>query len=266
MKQFETMKHLKFLFTTLLTIALISCHTTRYRIVEISGTIIEINSSFDAYADPEMVAFVEYFRSQLEAEMSVVAGTAVQRLDRGRPESLLTNFTSDIMKAFGDERLPNGADVAVMNVHGHRGAIPEGTITVGNLYEVYSFDNTIVFLELKGSDLKKIFDVYARDGGAGVSSNVRLVIGNGEVQSVTIDGQPIDENRIYNIVTVNYLADGNDGMAAFRNAISEYDTGIILRNLIIEHIKEQTRQGNKINAALDGRITVTAPNLVQPHR
>jgi 2',3'-cyclic-nucleotide 2'-phosphodiesterase (5'-nucleotidase family) len=256
----------KLVFIALLAISLISCKTSRYRITEISGTIVEINSSFDAYACPEMVAFVEYFRSQLEAEMNVVVGTAAQFMNRARPESLLTNFTSDVMKSFGDKQLENVSTIAVMNVHGHRSAIPAGEITVGNLYEVYAFDNTLVFLELKGSDLKKIFDVYARDGGAGVSANVRLVIGNGEVKSVTIDGEPINENRIYNIVTVNYLADGNDGMDAFRNAISKNDTGIILRNLIIDHIKEQTRQGNKIDSALDGRITVTAPNLVQPHR
>jgi 2',3'-cyclic-nucleotide 2'-phosphodiesterase (5'-nucleotidase family) len=261
------MKQFKSLFFALLAFFLISCKTTsRYRIVEISGTIVEINAAFDACADPEMVAFVDYFRNQLEAEMSVVVGTAAQFMNRARPESLLTNFTSDVMKAFGDEHLPTGADVAVMNVHGHRTAIPAGTITVGILYEVYAFDNTLVFLELKGSDLMRIFDVYAREGGAGVSSNVRLVIGGGEVQSVTIDGQPIDSERIYNIVTVNYLADGNDGMDAFRNAISKTDTGIILRNLIIEHIKEETRQGREINAALDGRITETAPPYAQPHR
>jgi len=261
------MKQFNPLFIALLAIFLISCKTSsRYRIVAISGTIVAIDASFDAYADPEMVAFVDYFRTQLEAEMSVVVGTAAQFMNRARPESLLTNFTSDVMKAFGDEHLPNGADVAVMNVHGHRTAIPAGTITVGILYEVYAFDNTLVFLELKGSDLMRIFDVYAREGGAGVSSNVRLVIGNGEVQSVTIDGQPIDPERIYNIVTVNYLADGNDGMDAFRNAISKTDTGVILRNLIIEHVKEETRQGREINAALDGRITETAPPRAQPHR
>lgn len=260
------MKTIQFFLVAFLAVFFIQCGAHRYRIVEIQSSLVEINSSFDAYADPEMVAFVAYFSQQLYAEMSVVVGITAQRMDRGRPESLLTNFTSDVMKAFGDAQLPEGVDVAVMNVHGHRTALPQGTITVGDLFEVYSFDNTLVFLTLKGSDLMEIFNVYARDGGSGVSSNVRLVIGGGEVQSVTIDGQPIDPERVYNIVTVNFLADGNDGMDALRNAITQYDTGIILRNLIIEHIKEQTRQGKVIDATLDGRITVTAPNPVQPHR
>ena len=260
------MKKSTFLFIALITTMLVSCQQPRYRIVEMSGTIVEINASFDAYACPDMVAFVEYFRQQLEAEMGAVVGTTAQRMDRGRPESLLTNFTSDVMRMFSAEHLSHGADVAVMNVNGHRTALPAGTITVGHLYEVYAFDNTIVLLELKGSDLLDIFGVYAREGGAGTSSNVRLVIGGGEVQSVTIDGQPIDPERVYTIVTVNYLAEGNDGMDAFRNAISEYDTGVVLRNLIINHIKEETRQGRKIDAVLDGRVTAISPNVVQPHR
>jgi 2',3'-cyclic-nucleotide 2'-phosphodiesterase (5'-nucleotidase family) len=250
------MKNFKTFLIALLAISLVSCKTPRYHITEIRGTIVEINASFDAYSDPAMQAFVDYYKSQLDAEMSVVVGTAARLLDRGRPESLLTNFTSDVMKMFGDKHLPNGADVAVMNVHGHRTAMPQGAVTVGNLYEIYAFDNTITFLELRGSDLNKIFEVYARDGGAGVSSNVRLVIGNGELKSVTIDGEPIDENRVYQIVTVDYLADGNDGMAAFHNALSKNNTGIILRNLIIDHIKELTRQGREIDSVLDGRIVV----------
>ena len=120
--------------------------------------------------------------------------------------------------------------------------MPKGEVTVGNLYEIYSFDNTVALLELKGSDLNKIFDAYARIGGAGISSNVRLLIEEGKVKSVTVGGQPVDENRVYHVVTVDYLAEGNDNMNAFRDAISLTDTGITLRDVMIEWAKEQTRQ------------------------
>jgi 2',3'-cyclic-nucleotide 2'-phosphodiesterase (5'-nucleotidase family) len=237
-----------------MSIFLIPCHTTRYRITEISRTIVQIDSSFDAYADPEMVAFVDYYKSQLDEQMSVIVGTATQMMNRGRPESLLTNFTADVMKKYGDEILPNGADLAVMNVNGHRAAMPKGAITMGNLFEIYSFDNTIVFLDLKGSDLRKLFEANIR--GFGISSNVRFIIENDAVKSVTVNGKPIDNESIYKVVTLDYLADGNDGMEALENATSKYDTGIILRDLIINYIQEQTKQGNEINSQLDGRITI----------
>ncbi|MDR0332158.1 MAG: 5'-nucleotidase C-terminal domain-containing protein [Dysgonamonadaceae bacterium] len=248
------MKLLQPLWIVLAAVFLISCQTTRYRITEISGTIVQINSSFDAYADPEMVTFVDYYKSQLDEQMGVVIGIAAQMMDRGRPESLLTNFTADVMKKYGDEILPDGADLAVMNVNGHRAAMPKGAITMGDLFEIYSFDNTIVFLDLKGSDLRKLFEANIR--GFGISSNVRFIIENDEIRSITIDGKPIDNEHIYKVVTLDYLADGNDGMGALENATSKYDTGIILRDIIIDYIQEQTRQGNEINSQLDGRIVV----------
>lgn len=199
---------------------------------------------------------MQSYKSELDEKMNEIIGRSAQYMDYRRPESLLTNLTSDVMKAYGDEHLPGGADAGVMNVHGHRATLPQGAVTVGNLFEIYSFDNTVTFLELKGIDLMEMFNAYARIGGAGISSNVRLVVEAGEVKSVTLDGNPIDKDATYHIVTLDYLADGNDNMTSFRNAITSVNTGITLRDVMIDYVKEQTRQGNEIQSQLDGRITI----------
>lgn len=233
----------------------LSCNQ-QYKITEMSATIVEMNAELDTYPHPQMEALVQSYKTELDKEMNVVIGTSAQFMDYKRPESLLTNLTSDVMKSYGDEHLPGGADIGVMNVHGHRAILPEGAVTIGNLYEIYSFDNTITFLELKGSDLKKIFDAYARIGGAGISSSVKLVIDNRKVKSVTIDGKTIDKDKIYHIVTLDYLAEGNDNMSAFRDAVSSVNTGITLRDVMIDWVKEQTRRGEEIQSVLDGRIMI----------
>lgn len=227
-----------------------------YRVTEISGTFVQMDTSYDLPPHEKMQGFVNSYKTALSKEMNIVIGKSVQSMDYKRPESLLTNLTSDVMKAYGDEHLPNGADIAVINVHGHRATLPEGNVTVGNLYETYSFDNAITFLEVKGSDLNRIFDAYAHIGGAGISGNVRLVIEDSKVKNVTVDGEPVDESRHYNVVTVDYLAEGNDHMGAFRNAVSCIYTGITLRDVMIDWIKGQTRQGKEVNSALDGRIKI----------
>ena len=63
-----------------------------------------------------------------------------------------------------------------------------------------------------------------------------------------------DENRLYHVVTVDYLAEGNDHMTAFLDAVTSTYTGITLRDVMIDWVKEQTRQGKEIDAVLDGRI------------
>ncbi|MDO5523029.1 MAG: 5'-nucleotidase C-terminal domain-containing protein [Bacteroidia bacterium] len=241
---------------SLIAILLVSCKSHRYRIISMSGTVVEMDSSFDANPDKKMQALVQKYKTELDNEMNEVIGTSAQFMNYTIPESLLTNFTSDVMKAYGDEQLQNGTDLAVMNVNGHRANMPEGKVTVGNLYEIYSFDNSITFLELKGTDLNKIFDSCARMGGFGISANVKLVIKDRKLQSVTVNGKPVDTNKIYSITTLDYLADGNNGMDAFRNAVKTSNTGFTLRDLMIDYVREQTRQGKKLTSKLDGRITV----------
>lgn len=249
---------LKTLWIAGMAILFLSC-SPQYKITKISGTIVEMNAALDSHPQRDMEMLVQSYKKQLDQEMNVVIGKSTQFMDYKRPESLLTNLTSDVMKSYGDEHLPGGADVGVMNVHGHRATLPAGEVTVGNLYEIYSFDNTITFLDLKGSDLTKIFDAYARIGGAGISSNVKLIIEDRKVKSVTVDGKSIDKDKIYHIVTLDYLADGNDNMSAFRDAISSNNTGITLRDVMIDWMKEQTRRGEDIHSQLDGRIVINVP-------
>lgn len=235
---------------------LISCKSQRYQITNMQGTIIEMNDDFDKNPDKKLGELVLSYKTILDREMNEVVGNSTELMDYGIPESLLTNFTSDVMKQYGDENLPNGADIAVMNVHGHRATLPKGEVTLGNLYEIYSFDNTITYLELRGSDVERMFDSYARMGGAGISSNVKLEIKERKVHQVTIDGEKIDKDKIYNIVTLDYLADGNNGMEAFLDALSVNNTGITLRDIMIEYVKKQNEAGIQLTSKLDGRITV----------
>ena len=252
----------KWILYALTTLFVVSCSSYKqaetqkqqHTIVNMSGTIVEMNQ--EQGSDAQMQAFVDKYKVTLDAQMNEVVGTTSEFMQKGRPESLLTNFTSDVMKAYGDKHIKKGADVAIMNVNGHRATLPKGDITLGNLFEVYSFDNRISFLEVKGADLTKIFEANARIGGAGISSNARLVVNDRKLKSATLDGKPIDNNKIYNVVTIDYLADGNDNMSAFRDAISMIDTGITLRDIMIDYVREQTSQGKIISSQLDGRITI----------
>lgn len=247
--------NIKQLSVLIIILFLFSCKSN-YRIVEMKGEIIEIDSTFDLKPNHELQKLVQLYKIELDSEMNVPIGTSTSLMDYKRPESLLTNLTSDVMKEYGDEFIQGASVIAVMNVHGHRATMPKGTVTIGNLFEIYSFDNTIAFLDLKGSDLKKMFDAYARIGGGGISSNVKLIIEDNRVKSVTVDNKPIDDNNIYKIVTLDYLAEGNDNMSVFLNAISLNNTGITLRDLMIDWVKEQTLMGKEIESVLDGRIII----------
>ncbi len=90
---------------------LLSCKP-QYHIAEMSGSITEMNSSFDTPQHAAMHALVLSYKSELDEKMNEVIATSEQAMMYGRPESLLTNYTSDVMKAYGDEQLEKGADVS----------------------------------------------------------------------------------------------------------------------------------------------------------
>jgi 2',3'-cyclic-nucleotide 2'-phosphodiesterase (5'-nucleotidase family) len=216
---------------------------------------IEMDSTWDLEANPAMIALVESYKTILDSEMNTPVGTAAQTLVKGYPQSLLTNFTADAIQQIAEE-LMGDIDFAVMNVGGLRSTLNQGTITLGNLYEIYSFDNRLVVLELPGKAVKEFFDFIAYHGGQGLSKSIQLVVNKREIESLKINGQMLDENKTYRVATIDYVAEGNDGMVAFKQAMGSIDSNETLRDLMIQYVKKLTVNNQEANATIDDRITI----------
>ncbi|SHE75692.1 5'-nucleotidase C-terminal domain-containing protein [Dysgonomonas macrotermitis] len=245
----------KIIGSALLLALCFSCSQQRYAVTDIQAQRYPLIAANYSNA-PEMEKVVNKYKGMLDQEMGQVIGVSTQDMTYDRPESLLTNLTSDVMEAYGEKYTNGNCDLASVNVHGHRANLGKGNITVGNMFEIYSFENTLVLIKLKGSDLTEAFESYAKIGGAGISSSARLVIKDGKLISATVKGKPVDPDKIYTIVTLDYLADGNDGMDAFKKATETIEPGITLRDAMIDYVKQQTAAGKEITSVLDGRITV----------
>lgn len=249
------MKKVNFYIVTFIAfvICFTACVEKQYVVKSIEGSRVEMDSTWDAKADPEMVALVNSYKTRLEAEMNVEVGIAVQTLKKGYPQSLLTNFTADAMKEIASKKW-GAVDFAVVNNGGLRSTLNEGIITVGNLYEIYSFDNELVLIDVPGKAVKSFFNYIAINGGEGLSSGIKLVIKDKKVKSLLIGGKPLDPNKTYRIATLDYLAQGNGGMADFARSTKYTDSHQTLRELMIEYVKEKTNQNVEIDAKLDDRI------------
>lgn len=249
------MKKVELVWMIVLAGFLPACAQNHYEIRSVESSLIPIDSVWDAKANPEMVALVESYKIKLDAELDVSIGVAAQTLQKGYPQSLLSNFTADALQETGEELWGN-IDFAVMNVGGLRSTLNQGVVTLRSLYEIYSFDNRVVLLELPGKAVKEFFDFIAIHGGEGLSKNIRIVVNKRKVQSLEIAGQPLDENKTYHIATIDYLAEGNDGMAAFRQATQVIDSNETLRDLMIQYIKNLTLNHQEAHATLDNRIII----------
>ena len=237
----------------ILLLLLNACASKQYVIKSVKGYLVEMNSRFDSIADPAMVSFVESYKAKSDAEMNEIIGEAAQPLLKSGPQNLLANFTADAMQEYATG-LRGTVDFAVINSGGLRTTLNQGAITVGNLYEIYAFENELVLLDLPGKAVKELFDFFVQKRMEGFSKNIRLTIKNKLLESLIIRGKPLDENTIYRIVTVDYLAEGNDGMEALQQATQYDDLNITLRDMMIEYIKKLTSENKKIDAQPDDRI------------
>ena len=104
--------------------------------------------------------------------------------------------------------------------------------------------------------VESLFEQIANRGGEGVSRDVCLSIVEGAVEQVTIAGKPIDDNRYYNIATLNFLAYGGDGLVAFTRGevIHEYAGDVY--NIFASYVRNLTAQGKSMSATTDGRVTI----------
>ena len=116
-------------------------------------------------------------------------------------------------------------------------------------------DTKYPFTRLKGKDVKDLFDIIARRGGEGVSKQVEVKIGkDGKAYGLKINGEKIDDSRLYTIATIDYIANGNDELIPFKNSVSRTDLDLRLRDVMLQYIADKTAKGEKLKASLDNRL------------
>lgn len=75
--------------------------------------------------------------------------------------------------------------------------------------------------------------------------------------SALVDGKTIDPDKIYEVATLDYLAEGNDKMVAFLKGQKKIcPEGATMRDIFLEYVKQQTAAGKEITSSIEGRIVV----------
>ncbi len=249
------MKFSKLAILILCTASFNACSPKVWRITRESSVNIPIDSTTEALADKTYEASLLPIKHRIDTKMNIVIGQATETMRSHAPESLLSNFCADVYRQAATDFMGEKVDLAVVNLGGLRTAIPAGNTTVRKVFELMPFENELVILWLKGDKLRELLSFFAKVGGEGVSG-LQMQISNGNAINISISGKPLDDNRLYSIATNDYLAGGNDKMLQLAMYEKRLNTGIKVRDMLINYIKMETQKGNKIQSTLDGRITL----------
>lgn len=168
--------------------------------------------------------------------------------------SLIAPIVCDAM-LWKANRLGTGADIALQNAGGVRIDVPRGEITVGTVYTLLPFGNTMAVLDLSGHQVKdlledalsSIFDHGLSDGTFPYVAGMRYAASLGapygsRVTSVEVAVSgggyvPLDPEATYRLVTNSFVAGGGDGFASL-SGIPGTDTGFIDAEILAEYLRE----------------------------
>ena len=210
-------------------------------------------------AGQEAIDFFTPYHDSISAMMGTVLGEAPETMLRDRPQSLLSNFTADALRIYGERFYGKKMDVGIMNFGGLRSDLDKGDVTVGTMFRIYPFENTLAVLEIKGEYLEKAIKGVAGKGLEGLSGTKVVLHNNNnrmEATKVLVGGKKIDPDRTYYVATIDYLAEGNDGLSPLSYATKSTNTGILLRDVMTMRVKELTAEGKKIESKIDDRVTI----------
>ena len=231
----------------------------KFKVAKVERTRILIDQRWDAQPDAEAAKFIAPYQHKVDSIMGPVVGSVAHDMTRHRPESELSNLLSDIL-VWGGRQFNEQPVFSVYNMGGIRADFAKGDINVGDVSEVAPFENKICFLTLTGEKVLELFQQIAHRGGEGVSHAVRMVITrDGKLKSATLNGESIDPAKSYRIATLDYLAEGNDQLVAFKSGtdvVAPKAKENNVRYIIMDYLREMKAQGKVVESRIEGRCVV----------
>ena len=143
-----------------------------------------------------------------------------------------SDITNIVAQAFLD--MSRSSDVAIQNGGGVRVDILQGDVTIGDAYSLMPFANTLVELQMTGSEIMQVledaFDYAISDGGSTgaypYAAGLRWTVDRSKPKGqrfVNMEVRPrgtqswtnLNPDHTYKVVTNSYIARGKDGYATF---------------------------------------------------
>ncbi|MDE6654204.1 MAG: bifunctional metallophosphatase/5'-nucleotidase [Muribaculaceae bacterium] len=211
-----------------------------------SYRLITVDRRLDSRLDPAVEAIVAPYRAEVDALNSKIVGHTAKALDRTSPEML--NFAADFVAQRARE-LTDNVDFAILNKGGIRNSLPKGDISEGQVTSLMPFFNRIQVLDIKGDKLMETFDVMARAGGNGVSSEMEILFdpATNKCTDATLNGVRIDPAKTYRIATIDYLAQGGDYMQPLTAGTLVAESPAYLFEDMIVYLRDGKGKGKAIN-------------------
>lgn len=195
--------------------------------------------------------------------------------DRNIPESPLGDLVADAQLAHA-QGIDETTEIALMNPGGIRADLTyaasgdegDGVVTYAEGFTVQPFSNYVQLLDLTGEQLLAVLHEQV----TGVNEAVNKILQPSEgfaytldltrsgadrivADSVTVNGEPLEQDRVYRVAVNSFLAGGGDGFATIAEGTDSVVGGVDLTALV-DYLTATTSPENPLPMPSADRITV----------
>ena len=184
-------------------------------------------------ADSSLVSMIKPYKDSLDKRMNEVIAYSEEDFIVKRPASNLMKWVANALyvNQTKNVRLTQPV-VCLLNTGGIRSSIGKGNVTLGDMYKVMPFDNSVVWVELPIEVLPEI-EAYLNKSGGEPMANLTLIEGK-----LSITSSPENPTHFW-VITSDFLLNGGDKMTFFTKRTNLNETGKLLRDVLIEELRNQ---------------------------
>ena len=182
-----------------------------------------------------------------------VIGYSSEEMLRGGVNTKLSNWIVDHLREDVQRLTSRRCDVGIINKGGIRVDLPQGDVIMDDMVSMLPFRNYLCYVALKGKDLKALFDTLAA-GGMQPVSGVKVVVSDNKVESLLVGGEPVDDDKVYGVATIDFLLDGGDRINVAKNALEVIITDKMVIDSMLPYAMSYAQRGENIEYFTDDRI------------
>ena len=217
--------------------------------------------------DTQQQAWLDTYQQQIDAFANEVLAKVPQRIctqpiGTPRRAECGQQQSSGLQRLIAESFLAAApdADFAIQNGDGSRGDIEPGTFTVGDAYKLLPYGNTLMTIEISGSELKQVLEealnfavtgddnIGAYPYGANIQYSINLQQGFGDrISDIKVwdDEQQtwkaVRPRDTYRVVTNSYIAGGQSGYKTFLTLSDRgraHNTGIDYAQAFADYVRQ----------------------------
>jgi len=237
------------------------------------AAVLPLTALLPAHEDEMVAAEVNAVNDAIQAELSQPFAVTEVLLNGERSpgvrteETNLGDFCCDAMLWAAKQLVGDQVVASIANGGGIRASIDVGDVTMNDMKTVFPFGNTLVTLEVTGTELLEALEVatfitpdalgaFPQVAGIEFTVDTTVPFTQGEqytnstyyaplnpgsrVTIATVGGEAFDPDAVYTICTNNFTAAGGDTYGAFAYAYQQtgYDTYKALEDALVDYVTE----------------------------